>query len=125
MGDVVVVRFKFTFRSLKTERSEDRAMQRALAEESTTECDEGSNPVEYSESLAPSFFFLGKATHVSKRGTQFGGCARARFVYFSKHRVAVGKRRKVKTTKKQQPTAQTSGVHNDQHRAVCTLHSTL
>ena len=36
---------------------EDRAMQRALAEASTTECDEGSNPVEYSESLAPSVFF--------------------------------------------------------------------
>ena len=36
---------------------EDHAMQRALAEASTTECDEGSNPVEYSESLAPSVFF--------------------------------------------------------------------
>ena len=39
--------------------------------------------------------------------------------------VAVGKR-KVKTKKKEHPTtAQTSGVHNDQHRAVCTLNSTL
>ena len=36
-------------------------MQRALAEASTTERDKGSNPEEYSESLAPS----GKATHVS------------------------------------------------------------
>ena len=39
-------------------------MQRASAEVSTTECDEGNNPEDYSESLAPSFFFC-KATHVS------------------------------------------------------------
>ena len=92
MGDVVVVRFKFTFRSLKTERSEDRAMQRALAEESTTECDEGSNPVEYSESLAPSFFFLGKATHVSYAVpgyTVWRMCSYA-FNLFLQNRVAVG-----------------------------------
>ena len=59
-------------------------MQRALAEASTTECDETNNPVEYSESLAPSFFFK-QATHARTIcGTQFGGCARTRFVYFSK-----------------------------------------
>ena len=68
-------------------------------------------------------FFLGKATHVSYQvcGTVRRMCSYA-FCLFLQNYVAVGKRRKVKTTKKE-PTAQTSGVHNDQHRAVCTPHS--
>ena len=57
-------------------------MQRALAEASTTECDQGSNPVEYSESLAPSVFSRQNYARIIC-GTQFGGCARTRFVYFS------------------------------------------
>ena len=47
----------FVFRSLKTERSGRPRNAKCLAEASTTECDEGSNPVEDSEYLAAPIFF--------------------------------------------------------------------
>ena len=112
---------KFMFRSLKTERS-GRPRNAACLGRCITGCDEGSNPVEYSESLAPSFFFKAKLRTYDMRYTVWRMCSYA-FCLFLRNHVAVGKGRKVKTTQKEQPTAQTSGVHNDQHRAVCTPHS--
>ena len=73
-------------------------MQRALAEASTTECDQGSNPVEYSESLAPSVFSR-QATHVSYavHGTSMEDVL-VHVLFISQNHLAVGKTN-VKTTK--------------------------
>ena len=69
-------------------------------------------------------FFRGKPTHVSYSVHSLEDVLLRVLIILQNH-VAVGKRRNIKTTKKEQPTAQTGGVHNDQHRAVCTPHSTL
>ena len=72
-------------------------------------------------------FFLGKLRtyHMRYIHSLVDVLVRTRFVYFSNH--VGGAKRTVKPSKKEQPTAaaQTSGVHNDQHRAVGTPHSTL
>ena len=72
-------------------------------------------------------FFLGKLRtyHMRYIHSLVDVLVRTRFVYFSNH--VGGAKRTVKPSKKEQPTAaaQTSGVHNDQHRAVFTPYSTL
>ena len=78
-------------------------MQRALAEASITGCDQGSSPVEYSESLAPSFFIEAKLRTYPMRYIVWTMCSYAFCLSLQNH-VAVGKRRKVKITKKEQPT---------------------
>ena len=84
-----------------------------LAEASTTECDEGSNPVEYSKSLAPSFFSMQSYARIIC-GTQFGG-ARTRFVYFSKITWPLGKGEESRRQK----------TNNQQHKqAACKTTST-
>ena len=68
-------------------------------------------------------FFSAKLRTYHMRYIVWRMCSYA-FVYFLLNHVAVGKR-KVETTRIERPTARTSGVHNDHHRAVCTPHSTL
>ena len=81
--------------------AEDGAMQRALAEASTTECDEGSYPAErISRALG---FFLGKAinsirTYHMRYTAVWWMCSYA-FCFFLQNHVAVEKRRKVHKTK--------------------------
>ena len=113
------------FWSLLTERSGRSRIAVCPAEASTLECDEGSsNPVEYSAHLSRSGFFSGKlhTHHMWYIIHTRIGCARTRFVYFSKITWPLEKE-KAKTTKEHR-TAQ-CGVHNYQHIAVSTPYSTL
>ena len=98
-------------------------MQRALAEASTTQCDEGSNPVEYSESLAPSVFSRQSYARIKTRYTVWRMCSCAFCVFLQTSR---GRWKKKKsqdnkktttnsTNKRRAQRPAQSGVHIAQH----------
>ena len=74
-------------------------------------------------SRALDFFLVKLRTYHTHVVWRMCSCA---FCLFLLNDAAVGKR-KVETSKREQPTAtaQTGGMHNDQHRAIFTPHSTL
>ena len=77
--------------------------------------------VEYSEPLA-AWIFPRQGTHGSYAVHRVDGCARTRFVYFSKKYRG---RWKKQSHGNKRTTNNTGRRHNDQHRAACTQHSTL
>ena len=107
------------FSSLITQRSGRRCNAACRAEASTPEWEKSSDPVEYSESLAPWVFCK---LRIIICGTQ-DGCARTRFVYFSIKitYVAVGKR-KVMTTKEQRTAQAACTTISTEPRAQRTAH---
>ena len=105
---VVVV----VFCSLIAERSGRRRNASCPAEASTPECNEGSSPVEHSESLAP-WGFPSQATHVSYIAGTWYGVHRMDvlvrvFCFFLQNEVAIGKRKS--KTRKEQRTAQAAST---------------
>ena len=107
---VVVV----VFRSLITERSGRPRNAACPAEGSTSECDGGRNPAEYSECLT-SWVFPRQATRVSYAVHRM--CSYA-FVYFSK-KITGHWKRTIQTTKEQrtvQTACTTTGTERRAHR---------
>ena len=77
--------------------------------------------VEYNEHLAP-WIFPRQGTHRPHAAHKVDGCARTRYVCFSQKNRG---RWKKQNHDNKRTTDSMSRVHNDQHRAACTPHSTL